>query len=97
MAPGPLGVGPSRGGRRQGPAGVCVLDGRAPSLALLDSRSTKPPTLPGRGCGWQGSGGGGLPKPTQFSFACLACVPLAGCTVWLDSARESWLLAGLSL
>lgn len=35
MAPGPLGVGPSRGGGRQGPAGVCLPGGGAsqPSFA----------------------------------------------------------------
>lgn len=87
MAPGPLGVGPSRGGLRQGPVGVCVLGGGACSLALLGPRSTKPRRQSGRGWGWQGSQGGGLPKASHSSVACLSCMPLADCTVRLDSAK----------
>lgn len=87
MAPGPLGVGPSRGGLRQSPAAVCVLGGGASSLALPGPWSTKPPRQPGRGWGWQGCRGGGLPKPAHSSSACLACMPLSGCTVLLDSAK----------
>lgn len=77
MAPGPLGVGPSRGGRRRAPAGVCVRGGGASSLTLLGPRSGRPPGRPGRGWGWQW--GRGSPEPTRVHGARLARVALASC------------------
>lgn len=97
MAPGPLGVGPSRGGLRQGPEGVCVLDGGASSLALLGPRSTKP--LGGLGVGGVGKGSraGGLPSPPIPLLLVWPVCPSPVVRSCWTQRRESRLLAGLSL
>lgn len=85
MAPGPLGVGPSRGGLRQGPAGVCVLGGGASSLALPGPRSTKP--LGGLGVGGVGRAvGPGVSQAHPFLF----------CLFGLYAPRRLYGPAGLS-